>query len=309
MRSLRSGRFGFAGDTAINGSVDPVALPALRRAIRYLGLALGSALGRLRETGATAARLFEQAEESALLLRMAREAAEILGARWDKVPERHRPHYQPEQRYRILRIRNLLGLSQRETAQPFRVSTETIARWEIEAAGVEGEDTRPLVAPIPPVRRFADVVRAPVKTMELAEFGGNDLIARALARAGWKLSSRTVGRIPWERWPVPRVPVAAPAVRRAVRARYPNHVWMVDLTDVRALFGITTFKVGAVFDVFSRMPLSARVFSREPSSADIARFVSGTTRRHGGPVHLVSDRARSFTAQLSGRKLRRLGVK
>ncbi|HEX7580802.1 MAG TPA: hypothetical protein VF580_12460 [Thermoanaerobaculia bacterium] len=30
-------------------------------------------------------------EESALLLRMAREAAEILGARWDKVPERHRP--------------------------------------------------------------------------------------------------------------------------------------------------------------------------------------------------------------------------
>jgi hypothetical protein len=46
----------------------------------------------------------------ALLLRMTREAAGILGARWDKVPERHRPYYAPEQRFRILRIRTFLGL-------------------------------------------------------------------------------------------------------------------------------------------------------------------------------------------------------
>jgi hypothetical protein len=32
--------------------------------------------------------MFERAEEQALLLRMTREAAAILGARWDKVPER-----------------------------------------------------------------------------------------------------------------------------------------------------------------------------------------------------------------------------
>jgi DNA-binding transcriptional regulator YiaG len=76
--------------------------------------------------------MFERAEEQALLLRMTREAAEILGARWDKVPERQRPHYSPEQRFRILRIRSLLSLSQRETAAMFRVSVETIARWEME---------------------------------------------------------------------------------------------------------------------------------------------------------------------------------
>jgi transposase InsO family protein len=255
----------------------------------------------------TVARLSAQAEESALLLRMAREAAEILGARWDKVPERHRPHYQPEQRYRILRIRNLLGLSQREAARMFRVSIETIARWETDTTDIER--ARPLVAPIPPVRRIADVVRAMVKTMELAGFGGNDLIARTLARAGWKLSSRTVGRIRKERLPIPRLPVTAPAIRRAIRAQFPNHVWMVDLTDVRGLFGLKTFKVGAVFDVFSRMPLSTRVFYREPNSADITRFVSRTARRHGCPVHFVSDRARCFTAQLFCRRLRRLGVK
>jgi hypothetical protein len=55
------------------GGSSPAALPALLRATHLLGLALGSAFGRLRESGATAARLFERAEESALLLRMMRE--------------------------------------------------------------------------------------------------------------------------------------------------------------------------------------------------------------------------------------------
>src|ERR1035437_7989290 len=204
------------------GASPPAALPALLRATHLFGLALGSALGKLRDSGTTAARMFERAEENALLLRMTREAAEILGARWDKVPERHRPHYVSEQRFRILRIRSFLGLSQRETAAMFRVSVETIARWEMEAMSPDGEGPQPisrlLVSPNPPVRRFADVVRAVVKTMELAGFGGNDLIARTLARAGWKLSARTVGRIRQERWPVPRVPEAASTVPRAVRA-------------------------------------------------------------------------------------------
>jgi transposase InsO family protein len=253
--------------------------------------------------------MFERAEEQALLLRMAREAAEILGARWDKVPERQRPHYGPEQRFRILRIRSFLSLSQRETAAMFRVSTETIARWEIETTSAAVEALRPLVAPNPPVRRFADVVRAVVKTMELAGFGGNDLIARTLARAGWKLSARTVGRIRRERWPLPRLPEAASSIPRAVRAKRPNHVWMVDLTDVKGLFGIVTFKVAVVFDAFSRMPLSAKVFSKEASALEIARFVSRTARRHGRPAHFVSDHARCFTGQVFRRRLRRLGVK
>ena len=240
---------------------------------------------------------------------MMREAAGILGARWDKVPERHRPHYVPEQRFRILRIRSFLGLSQRETAEMFRVSVETIARWEMEATSADGEAPRPLVAPNPPVQRFADVVRALVKTMELAGFGGNDLIARTLARAGWKLSARTVGRIRKERWPVPQVPEAASTVPRAVRAKRPNHVWMVDLTDVKGLFGIVTFKVAVVFDAFSRMPLSATVFSKEASAVEIAQFVSGTARRFGRPAHFVSDKACCFTGGIFRRKLLRLGVK
>ena len=237
-----------------------------------------------------------------------RKAARILGARWDKVPERQGPHYPPEQRFRILRIRSFLGLSQRETAEMFRVSTETIARWEVEA-GADREVARPLVATDPPVRRFADVVRAVVKTMELAGFGGNDLIARTLVRAGWKLSARTVGRIRKQRWPPPRLPEAASSVPRAVRARRSNHIWMVDLTGVKGLLGLVTFKVGVVFDAFSRMPLSARVFGKEPSSAEIARFVSRATRKCGRPAHFVSDRGACFTGKVFRRRLERLGVK
>ena len=253
--------------------------------------------------------MFESAKESVLLLRMMREAAGILAARWDNVPERHRPHYAPEQRFRILRIRSFLGLSQRETAAMFRVSVETIARWERETTSPDRETLRPLVARNPPVRRFADVVRALVKTMELAGFGGNDLIARTLARAGFRLSTRTVGRIREERWPAPRIPEAASTVPRSVRAKRPNHVWMVDLTDVKGLFGIVTFKVAVVFDAFSRMPLSIRVFSKETSASEIARLVSRTARRHRRPAHFISDQARCFKDQVLRRRLERLGVK
>ena len=295
------------------GGGPSAALPALLRATHLLGLALGSAFGRLRVTGSRAASLFVRAEEQALLLRMMREATGILGARWDKVSERQRPHYSPEQRFRILRIRSFLGLSQRETAIMFRVSVETIARWEVEAMGPAGEgphsSPRPLVAPNPPVRRFADVFRALVKMMELAGFGGNDLIARTLARAGWRLSTRTVGRIRGERWPSPALAEAASGVPRAVRAKRPNHVWMVDLTDVKGLFGLVTFKVAVVFDAFSRMRLSARVFSKEASAREISSFVSKAARRYGRPTHFVSDHAPCFRGQVFRRKLKRLGVK
>jgi transposase InsO family protein len=144
--------------------------------------------------------------------------------------------------------------------------------------------------------------------MELAGFGGNDLIARTLARAGWKLSARTVGRIRRERWPVPRVPEPALTVPRAVRVKRPNHVWMVDLTDVKGLFGLFTFKVAVVFDAFSRMPLSIRVFTKEPSSAELARFVSRAAKRRGQPAHFVSDRGPCFTGEVFCLRLRRLGV-
>jgi putative transposase len=153
------------------------------------------------------------------------------------------------------------------------------------------------------------VVRAVVKTMEMAGVGRNDLIARTLARSGWKLSARTVGRVRRERWPRPRAPELSSPSGRAVRARHPNHVWMADLTDVKGLFGMVTFKVGVVFDVFSRMPLSARVFQKEASAGEMARFVAGAAKRHGRPSHFVSDRGSCFVGRVFRRMLKRLGAR
>jgi hypothetical protein len=76
--SGQTGAFHAHLSVAPRGGSSPAALPALLRATHLFGLALGSALGKLRDSGVTAARMFEKAEESALLLRMTREAAGIL---------------------------------------------------------------------------------------------------------------------------------------------------------------------------------------------------------------------------------------
>jgi transposase InsO family protein len=84
---------------------------------------------------------------------------------------------------------------------------------------------------------------------------------------------------------------------------------MVDLTDVKGLFSLVTFKIAVAFDVFSRMPLSARIPSKEPSAGDMASFVSRTAKRHGRPAHFVTDRGRCFTGHIFRSALKRLGVK
>jgi hypothetical protein len=67
---------------------------------------------------------------------------------------------------------------------------------------------------------------------------------------------------------------------------------MVDLTDVKGLFGIVTFKVAVVFDAFSRMPLFVRVFSKEAevyfgrTSAHLSAIPPPRGRPGEGPMDL-----------------------
>jgi hypothetical protein len=105
----------------------------------------------------------------------------------------------------------------------FLVCTNTLSNWERSAAPTAqtvGVD----VKPFPPVRRFADVVRQLVQTMTRLGFGGEDLIAATLARAGWKISARSVRRISKER-PLTPAPTPPPAKTcRPVVARFVHHV-------------------------------------------------------------------------------------
>jgi transposase InsO family protein len=79
---------------------------------------------------------------------------------------------------------------------------------------------------------------------------------------------------------------------------------MADLTEIQGLFGIVSFKLAVVFDVFSRMPLSARLFLKKPSAAEMARLVARTARRRGRPRHFVSDQEGCFTGSAFGSLLR-----
>ncbi len=279
-----------------DGKLAGVAMGALRRATGLLGFAIGTRLAELRDSDLIHNRLGSLVEEQALRIRILSEANVILAARWEKIPDRQRPHYTPELRFRILRIKDLLSLTQRETASMFALSVNTIARWEAESQSHPGTKTvGSLVQPTPPVRRYCDVVRHLLQTMALTGFEGKELIARTLARAGWKLSASTVGRVRGEK-PVPAPSPEPSRPGRHVAARFPNHVWMADLTEIPGLFRLFTWKLAVVFDVFSRMPLGWRIFDAEPSALEIATLVNNAATRHGSPRHFVSDQGSQFTA-------------
>jgi hypothetical protein len=156
-------------------------------------MATGVHLRKLRGLSEPLAELQARLEEAEMRARLAWEAAEILASRFSKLPERHRPHYAPTARFRILEIRSLLAWNAHDTARCFLTCPNTILNWE-RAADPETGSVGSVVKPTPPIRRAADVVRATVQTMARLGFGGQDLCARVLDRAGWRVSARSVGR-------------------------------------------------------------------------------------------------------------------
>ncbi len=136
---------------------------------------------------------------------------------------------------------------------------------------------------------------------------GSKRIAQMLVRAVRKISRETVRRYRKNR-PAPTAPLPDDNCRKsfAVRAKEPNHIWMADITDVPSLFKIWNFKLVVILDVYSRFPLAFRVFSQEPSSAEIATLVEKAAGRFGAPKHFVSDQGAQFTGHHFVHKLREL---
>jgi transposase InsO family protein len=192
-------------------------------------------------------------------------------------------------------------LSRSQIAKLVRVDKNTIARWETEVTrspAPERTTIGALVKPQPPVRRYADVVRGVVQAMALAGFGGHQMIASTLARAGWRLSKRTVARIRKERYVRPTSPPPTPeaAKRHRVSARYPNHLFMLDITEIPSLFRILLFRLAVVFDAFSRMPLAASISAHEPTGDETAQLLRTAIHNHSAPRHLVTDHGSQFTS-------------
>lgn len=292
----------------IDEATERLALRATLAATHLFGLAAGTHLRKLRAMKDPLADLQARLELAELRARLAWEAVEILGARLAKIPEKNRPYYTPAQRFRILEVKSLLAWSARETAKVFRVCANTILNWE-SSADPAAKAVGVTVAPVPPIRRAADVVRNLVQTLTRLGFGP-DLASRILARAGWAVSARSVGRYRKERaaTAAPAPPPAAPKrVTRPVSARFVHHVWMLDVSEVRQILGPTLY-MAAVFDAFSRAPLALQVFERKPGARDMALLLRRVARAFASPRYVITDLGGEFTGGAFRKAVQRLGA-
>lgn len=239
------------------------------------------------------------------------EQLRIVQSRWDKVPPHNRPRYSNDARFAILKLKEACGWSIGRTAREFHLSRQTIAHW------IHLLDDDRLVAPPRPVNRFPDYVTVLVHSLKLAfPMLGYKAIADWLARAGLHLAVTTIRRLlqqPLRRRP--RTPPlrpqnsSKPEPPRTVTARYPGHVWNIDLTTVPTSLGLAlswcpfafppvfpfAYKVVAVVDHFSRCLLACRAFIKEPSGEEVAGVLEDAVAKEGtAPRYTVSDKGSQF---------------
>lgn len=292
----------------IGKDAERTALRAALNAARFFGLAAGDYLRGLRANDDPLLILKAKLDEAEIKAAAAWQCVDILRSRLAKIPERTRPYYTAAARFRILELRQLFGWSREDTAHNFLVCESTIANWD-HAADPQAQTVGSNVKPTPPVVRIADVVRTTVQVMQRLGFGGHRMVARTLARAGWKLSARSVERIACEKpHPVPGPPAAPPRPNRPLKADFVHHVWMMDVSQVKAFLSTNAFYMATVFDAFSRVPLTLATFEHKPRASDMARLLKSAARAFGAPKYVVTDLGTEFTGKIFKRTARRIGI-
>ena len=280
----------------------------LLAAAEALTLSCLVAVGRLRETGGFN-RLAAENKRLGMEIAELRSEAAILRSRLAAIPARERPHYTPEARFLILEHMRTCLLTVEETARRFLVTPQTVYNWLREIARDPAATTiGVLLRPQPPLRRHHDVVRRLARQMKATGFGGDRQVAATLILAGWTPSRRSVGRFCKEK--DPRPPGDPQASRRAttVEGRYPNHLWLADITRIPTVFPFLHFHLIVVLDAFSRLPLKAAISCVEPSAQAVLHLFRSAVAEHGKPAHFVSDQGSQFTADLVRHGLKALGV-
>jgi hypothetical protein len=187
------------------------------------------------------------------------------------------------------------------------VSVQTIRRWYEEALREPTKKTiGSLLKAVPPLMRYSDITL--IRIMDQMGFGGAKRIAQTLTREGIKLSRETVRRYRKQ----PRKPAPRPdskSIERTLRAKRPNHIWMMDITEIPSAFRLFTFKFVVLLDVFSRFPLAARFFFKEPTAKEISGLIRSAATKREMPSHLISDQGSQFTSLLFRSTFKRLGIK
>lgn len=292
----------------------PHAKSAVVHAVALARVALAYVRSGFENSPLERARLVAKAFALETELRLVCEELAIKDARMMSIPAARRPQYSPSERLRILTLRAARGWNARETARRMLVTATTIATWT-KRVDQQGPDA--LVQTRVPVRKFPDFVAVLVKNLRaMFPAMGKVRIAQVLGRAGLHLAPATVERMTQRPHPLPSPspePITPVADKRepgrTVTAKYPHHVWNVDLTVVPTFsaFWLPWFPfslpqswpfawwIGGVLDHFSRSVVAARVFFHEPTADEICSLLDDAVRTAGtAPKYTITDRGSQF---------------
>jgi transposase InsO family protein len=272
-------------------------------AITYArGWAVNSPLQRVRLAGQ-----LEQAQNEIVLLR---EELHIKDARIMRIPAQERPHYAPAERMAILELKAARNLSTAQTRM-FLIREATIAS-RMKRLNEDGPDALVRLPRI--VNKFPDFVRYLVCRLKmLCPTMGKVRIAQVLARAGLHLGKTTIERYIKEKHTEPEEgavdTVTDDEAQCVVAARYPNHVWHVDLTTVPVAVGFWVpwrpqalqqcwpfcWWLAIVIHHYSRRVMGFAVFRKQPTSVDIRAFLGRLmARSRTRPKYIICDEGTQF---------------
>ncbi len=282
--------------------------------------AINSSVKRIR----LAARLEHAEQELALLS----EENRLLRARILAMPANRRPHYCPTDRFAILELKAARGWTAAAAARRLVLSAATITTWT-QRLDAQGKDA--LLALPQPVNRFPDYLAHLVRSLKLTlPFAGRRRIADLLARAGLHLSASTVSRLLDKELPAPDS--APPSTvsgtetpsptgtdnadagtsgekPHTVIARYPGHVWGIDLTLCPIGGGFWTswcpfalpqgwpfaWWLVVIVDYFSRKVVCAQLFPTQPTAAQLCDTLDLALAMNGSPPkYTVTDKGAQF---------------
>ena len=283
---------------------------AVLHSISLASMVFTSARGWAAKRADRLVRLQAELNETKSEIALLKEELSIKDARFGRVHSHRRPYYRPIERMRILKLKAARGWSTRQAAAAFLLNEQTISSWR---RRIDEEGERSLIRLPVPVNKFPDYVRYIVGQLKMFfPSMGKERIARVLARAGLHLGATTVGRMLKSEEPLGEAleSIEVTVATRVVTAKYPDHVYHVDLTAVptRAGFWVPWLPfsldqawpfcwwAAVVVDHFSRLIVGFAIFPKRPSARDVCGFLDRVERRVGrSPKYTITDQDAIFT--------------
>ena len=286
---------------------DVAAWPAsIRQAVDSIAVMLMQvymiARGRAAASASPVVRTLAGRDEEAWKLAIREREIGVFRRRLEAMPAHKRPHVVPEDRFEVLQLMRLRGLSVDQAAERYVLHENTIRGWIRQFR--TGRDVGAFFGKAP-FNKIGDAGRWLVHEIRRLcperEFGTRS-IAMAIVRAGIQLSRSSVQRILREKKPAAPTAAKPAAVdnesrvtpHHILRPEKPNRTWHMDLMTID--FFWVRFYVAAVLDGFSRKLLGLRVFRDAPTSMDIWRMTKACLSEFGAPRFLVTDHGCKFRA-------------